>query len=486
MVAEPKLTGVKNNRTCIPDTSSDKNTLLGRSMSLNSTQTVMHSSDLSSSDQPSSFRTTNPLVSIIIPVYNVAKVLERCVNSVLTQTYTNLEIILVDDGSTDMSGKFCDVFAKRDARVKVIHQKNAGLSGARNVALDVARGDFVAFVDSDDAVHPDYISLLLDLCLRQDLKMAICAARERSDASEIFPNLAEAAELSALSPASAKNPSLAASPDVLGGLEWPAPTPDLENVEILETTACLTRMLCERGFTMSAWGKLYARELFERDSCPESRESLAQSPKKSVKVRFPLGKLHEDVGTTYKLVLQCDRIAVSPDQKYDYYQTPGSITQQSYSPRKLDLIELTDQMCDDLEAWGASRDAAEREQIKHLTQKRRMHARFSILRQMVLIDPATLPKGNPTTLPEAAKTRQNLEHPETPAADPQKPIQTRPAFLKTRREIVRYLRRHKSYILRNPLADRRDRLAMTTLLLGLPAFKFAWLSYQKQRNRKSS
>lgn len=404
---------------------------------------------------------STPLVSVIIPVYNVAKVLERCVNSVLTQTYSNLEIILVNDGSTDMSGKFCEVFAKRDPRVRVIHQPNAGLSAARNVALDVARGDFVTFVDSDDAVQPDLISLLLALCLRHNLKMSICAARERSDASEIFPNLAEAAELSAHSSALANRKKTAKIPEpsVLDGLEWPAAEPDLENVEILETTACLTRMLCERGFNMSVWGKLYARELFNDAHCPNIHP-----------IRFPVGKLHEDVGTTYKLVLQCDRIAVSPDQKYDYYQNPGSITKQSYTPRKQDLIELTDQMCDDLEAWSKSRDPAEREQIKFLTEKRRMHARFSILRQMVLIDPATLPEHH-GPLPE---NRTKLPMPA--------PL-TRRTFLHARRETVRYLRRHRHYILRNPLADRRDRLAMSSLLLGLPAFKFAWLSYQKRKSK---
>lgn len=363
------------------------------------------------------YTSSTPLVSVIIPVYNVAKILERCVNSVLTQTYENLEIILVDDGSTDMSKQFCDVFAKKDSRVKVIHQPNQGLSSARNSGLDIATGDFITFVDSDDSVQPYLVELLLGLCTRHQTKMAIAGFRELAANAEIFPNLDERAELG-----------------VMGSLEWPdEPTPIPENVELLTTTACLTRMLCEQGFTVSAWSKLYARELF-------------------ADVRFPAGKLYEDVGTTYRLVLQCPEITVSAQRPYNYYHNSGSITKQSYTPAKLDLIALTDQMCDDILAWSTSRDQAERTQVELLVKKRRMHARFSILRQMVMLDDKTL----------------------SPAE--------RKDFLTSRRQIVRYLRRHRKDVFSNPLATRRDRLAMTTLLLGLPAFRTAWRRYEQHKN----
>lgn len=367
-----------------------------------------------------SVTSSNPLVSVIIPVYNVAKILERCVNSVLTQSYENLEIILVDDGSTDLSRQFCDAFAKKDQRVQVIHQPNQGLSAARNAGLARATGAYLTFVDSDDSVQPYLVELLLGLCEQHQTKMSIAGFRELDSNAEIFPNLDQRAELGAL-----------------GSLTWPDPTPLPENVEILSTTSCLTRMLCDQGFTVSAWSKLYARELF-------------------ADVRFPIGKLYEDVGTTYRLVLQCPEIAVSSLQPYNYYHNPTSITKSSYTPAKLDLITLTDQMCDRLSAWAESRDAAERTQPDFLVKKRRMHARFSVLRQMVMLDPQTL----------AASERK--------------------AFLSQRREIVRYLRRHRRDIFSNPLATRRDRLAMTSLIVGLPAFRAAWKSYQRRQHPSAS
>ena len=105
----------------------------------------------------------NPLISVIIPVYNVEQYLDECLNSVINQTYTNLEIILIDDGSTDKSGKICDEFAKRDNRIKVIHQKNKGVSVARNNALDIASGEFITFVDSDDTIEKEHILNMVNL-----------------------------------------------------------------------------------------------------------------------------------------------------------------------------------------------------------------------------------------------------------------------------------------------------------------------------------
>ena len=104
-----------------------------------------------------------PLISIIVPVYNVEAYLAKCVDSILAQTYTNLEIILVNDGSSDGCGRICDEYAKQDKRIKVIHKQNGGLSDARNVAIDVATGEFITFIDSDDYVTDDYIMTLYSL-----------------------------------------------------------------------------------------------------------------------------------------------------------------------------------------------------------------------------------------------------------------------------------------------------------------------------------
>lgn len=99
-----------------------------------------------------------PLISIIVPVYNVDAYLKQCIDSILNQKYENFELLLVDDGSTDKSGDICDVYGKRDKRVRVFHKKNGGVSSARNVGLDNAKGDWIAFVDSDDIVTPSYLS----------------------------------------------------------------------------------------------------------------------------------------------------------------------------------------------------------------------------------------------------------------------------------------------------------------------------------------
>lgn len=103
------------------------------------------------------------LISIIVPVYNVEKYLKECIDSVISQTYKNLEIILVDDGSTDKSGEICDEYSKKDSRIKVIHKENGGLSDARNVALDIAKGEYIGFVDSDDYVEKDMFETLYKL-----------------------------------------------------------------------------------------------------------------------------------------------------------------------------------------------------------------------------------------------------------------------------------------------------------------------------------
>lgn len=115
-----------------------------------------------------------PEISVIVPVYNVGKFLARCVESILDQTFTDFELILVDDGSTDNSLVLCDHFAERDSRVKVIHQKNAGVSAARNAGLDIMSGNYIMFVDSDDAVHPEILRILYDISAAKGSDISIC------------------------------------------------------------------------------------------------------------------------------------------------------------------------------------------------------------------------------------------------------------------------------------------------------------------------
>lgn len=121
------------------------------------------------------------LVSIIIPVYNVERYLERCVHSVLNQTYTNLEVILVNDGSSDSSPAICDAFAKEDSRIRVIHQNNKGDGAARNAGLDIFQGEWVCFVDSDDWVEPNYVEVLVDIATKNNTLLAVCRMRRVLD-----------------------------------------------------------------------------------------------------------------------------------------------------------------------------------------------------------------------------------------------------------------------------------------------------------------
>lgn len=321
-----------------------------------------------------------PLISVIIPVYNVETYLIRCLDSVKSQTYSNLEIILVDDGSTDQSGELCDAEARQDSRIQVIHQPNQGLSAARNAALDIAKGEYITFVDSDDTISTTMIADLYRLCIGNQVKMSICSF------FEVYPDGSKKVDFS-------KNWSST-------GLE-----------QVLDTVNCLQSMLLEQGFTVSAWGKLYQCELFAT-------------------VRYPVGALYEDVGTTYQLVLKCPRVAFTASPRYNYYQNKNSITKQSFSSSKLSLVELTDKMCDTLDEIYP--------QLQNVTKERRMRARFSILRQVIFI------KNPDKSIKDIEKTQ------------------------------IDYLKAHKDYIFKNPCASKQDKIALRALLISKQLFKLGW------------
>ena len=113
-------------------------------------------------------------ISIIVPVYNVEKYLKKCVDSILGQTFTDFELLLIDDGSTDNSGSICDELAKTDNRIKVIHKENGGLSDARNIGIEVAKGDFIGFIDSDDYIDEDMYAFLYNNILKYDAELSMC------------------------------------------------------------------------------------------------------------------------------------------------------------------------------------------------------------------------------------------------------------------------------------------------------------------------
>ena len=230
----------------------------------------------------------NDLISIIIPVYKVEKYLEECIDSVRNQTYTNLEIILVDDGSPDSCPRMCDDFASEDSRIRVIHKKNGGLSSARNAGLNIFNGEYVAFVDSDDVIDCEMIKNLYDSLLTTNAD--ICCCRYYKNVNK-FENL----NISDFK------------------------TEIFNNIEILEDLYCnkLQNVIC--------CNKLFKKSLFQQ-------------------IRFPDGKICEDIFTTYKLFYETNRVSKISYIGYFYRDTIGSIT-NTFNIQRLDSLEAYKQ-CD--------------------------------------------------------------------------------------------------------------------------------------------
>ena len=225
------------------------------------------------------------LISVIVPVYKVEPYLRKCVDSVLGQTFRDFELILVDDGSPDNCGKICDEYAARDARVKVIHQANGGLSAARNAGIDWAmsnsKSDYITFLDSDDWIEP---FCLEELYRGVQLSGTVSCASCRVGASP--------KQVSRIDPKRCR---------------WKCLSPE-------------EYWLLPNGIPQTACAKMYRKTLFSD-------------------VRFPIGKLHEDDFTTHLLLFPCRQIAVCDLFVYNYCIRPGSITTAAWSPRRLDAVE---------------------------------------------------------------------------------------------------------------------------------------------------
>lgn len=243
-----------------------------------------------------------PVISVIVPVYNVSQYLDRCMNSLVNQTYKNLEIILVDDGSTDDSGRLCDLWAVEDSRVRVIHRKNNGLSQARNTGLDAATGEFITFVDSDDVLSPHLCRVLYD-SIRECAQIAIC------DAEHIFP-------------------------------EKPYEFVVSEKQEILTAEMAIRQMWYQKSFLPSAWGKLYRRELFAGH-------------------QFTVERLFEDIDIMHELFDAADTIVYNRSRLYGYVHREGSITTKAFCERDLDILLIAHKILDFTQDRPTLRDAAE-------------------------------------------------------------------------------------------------------------------------------
>ena len=224
-------------------------------------------------------------ISVIVPIYNVQQCIERCVLSIIGQTYKNLEILLIDDGSPDQCGQLCDMYKTWDERIHVVHKKNGGLSDARNVGLDLCTGDYVVFVDSDDWLDLDMIEVLYNTLKENQADIAECSYR------------------------------------------------NLYKDQVVEETNCsgqlilgdaifaLEAMLDWRYFKPNAWNKLYKRDVIGA-------------------IRYPKGRIHEDEFTTYKIMYNAKKLAYIDVSKYNYdRRRTDSITGEQFSEKNLDACE---------------------------------------------------------------------------------------------------------------------------------------------------
>ncbi len=233
------------------------------------------------------------LISIIIPVYKVEKYLEKCIQSVINQTYENLQIILVDDGSPDNCGKICDEYAKKDHRIEVIHKSNGGLSDARNKGLEMAKGEYIGFVDSDDYIEADMYEVLYNLLKQYNADVSICNFYTVSQGKISIKN--------------ADN-----------GIN------EYNRIEILK------EILLDKNIQSYAWNKLYKKELFDE-------------------IKYPIGKKYEDIGTTFYLLEKCNKVVVTGKSEYYYINRQDSIVNNVTESTITDYIELIIQRYDYIE-----------------------------------------------------------------------------------------------------------------------------------------
>lgn len=225
------------------------------------------------------------LISIIVPVYNVDKYLEKCVDSIINQTYKNIEIILVNDGSTDGSGQVCDYLAKKDSRIAVYHKENGGVSSARNLGLDNAQGDYIGFIDSDDYIDPDMYESLYDDLKKYNVDISMCGLYH------VYANKKDE---------------------------------QVDKVQnyIINSNDAINLVLDGKFSAVTPGNKLYKKSLF-------------------LGIRYDLNiSIAEDALMIIKLLEQCRLISINTEKKYYYYHRENSLTTSSFSQKTLDIITV--------------------------------------------------------------------------------------------------------------------------------------------------
>ena len=226
-------------------------------------------------------------ISVIVPVYNVEAYLEKCVESILRQTYTNLEILLINDGSTDNSGDLCDQLALIDQRIRVIHKENGGLSDARNTGIEEASSDLIGFVDSDDYIDEDMYETLYRQMLESKAELSMCGHYD------VYH----------------QNPEK----QVVAIQTW-----------VLTPEEAIRMVMEAKILSVTAVNKLYKKELFDQ-------------------LRFEMGKIAEDAFIMIRLIHQCSKVVATNEKKYYYVHRENSITTQKFSLKFLNVIEAYEQ-----------------------------------------------------------------------------------------------------------------------------------------------
>ncbi|MEQ2362320.1 glycosyltransferase family 2 protein [Faecalibacterium tardum] len=230
------------------------------------------------------------LISVIVPIYNVEKYLDRCVKSICEQSYRNLEIILVDDGSPDMCGAMCDTYSNHDSRILVVHKENGGLSDARNAGLNICSGTYVTFIDSDDYIEHDYIETLYSSLVESQADISI---------GDYFYETENGLTINSYL--------------------------NSGKVRILDQKEAIGELCRLKLFSNSAWGKLYPTKFFSG-------------------IRYPKGKIYEDIPVTYRLILKASKIAFCEKPIYHYIYRLQAISKGSFRPQRLDALQFVRQM----------------------------------------------------------------------------------------------------------------------------------------------
>lgn len=230
----------------------------------------------------------NPLISIVLPIYNVGQYLDKCLGSIRNQTYSNIEVLMIDDGSTDDCYNICETYASNDERFIAVHKENGGVSSARNEGIRRMKGKYMTFIDPDDIVSVDYVETLYNAIKNYKADISICGVKT------IYSE-----ELSTVENR-------------------------YKDIEVFTHIQAIEKMLYQDEIDVNAWGKMYQSSLFDG-------------------IQYPFGEINEDTAVTYKLFAKANKIVFDSYKCYFYVQRPGSIMHQEFAKRKMSLIRFSEE-----------------------------------------------------------------------------------------------------------------------------------------------